>query len=56
MKFDQIIHLAFEAMNLIEVEYEKLNTISSIEEAVLVEEPRIQEYGDGGGDACVANS
>ncbi len=40
--------IAFEAMNLIEVEYEKLNTISSIEEAVMVAEPRIQDYGDGG--------
>ena len=39
---------AFDAMNLIEVEYEKLNTISSIEEAVLIDEPRIQDYGDGG--------
>src|SRR5437868_13558599 len=39
---------AFEAMNLIEVEYEPLPTITSIEEAVMVEEPRIQDYGDGG--------
>jgi 4-hydroxybenzoyl-CoA reductase subunit alpha len=39
---------AFEAMNLIEVEYERLNTISSIEEAVLIAEPRIHEYGDEG--------
>ncbi len=39
---------AFDAMNLIEVEYERLNTISTIEEAILVEEPRIHEYGDGG--------
>jgi 4-hydroxybenzoyl-CoA reductase subunit alpha len=39
---------AFDAMNLIEVEYEPLNTISSIEEAVLIDEPRIHEYGDGG--------
>jgi 4-hydroxybenzoyl-CoA reductase alpha subunit len=35
-------------MNLIEVEYEPLNTISSIEEAVMIDEPRIQDYGDGG--------
>ena len=35
-------------MNLIEVEYEPLNTISSIEEAVMIEEPRIHEYGDVG--------
>ena len=40
--------VAFEAMNLIEVEYEPLNTISSIEEAVMIDEPRIQDYGDGG--------
>jgi 4-hydroxybenzoyl-CoA reductase alpha subunit len=40
--------VAFDAMNLIEVEYERLNTISSIEEAILIEEPRIHEYGDEG--------
>src|SRR5467141_3350576 len=40
--------VAFDAMNLIEVEYKRLNTISSIEEAVLIDEPRIHEYGDGG--------
>jgi 4-hydroxybenzoyl-CoA reductase alpha subunit len=40
--------VAFEAMNLIEVEYERLNTISSIEEALLIDEPRIHDYGDGG--------
>src|SRR2546423_6764214 len=39
---------AFEAMDLIEVEYEPLNTISSIEEAILIDEPRIHEYGDAG--------
>ncbi|HEV2705314.1 MAG TPA: molybdopterin cofactor-binding domain-containing protein [Pyrinomonadaceae bacterium] len=39
---------AFEAINLIEVEYERLQTITSIEEAVMVEEPRVQDYGDGG--------
>jgi 4-hydroxybenzoyl-CoA reductase alpha subunit len=39
---------AFDAMNLIEVEYEKLQSITSIEEAVMVDEPRIHEYGDGG--------
>jgi 4-hydroxybenzoyl-CoA reductase subunit alpha len=39
---------AFDAMNLIEVEYEALNTISSIEEAILIDEPRIHEYGDEG--------
>jgi len=40
--------VAFDAMNLIEVEYEPLNTISSIEEAVMIDDPRIHEYGDGG--------
>lgn len=39
---------AFDAMNLIEIEYEPLNTISSIEEAIMIDEPRIHEYGDGG--------
>src|SRR5919206_623735 len=38
---------AFEAMNLIEVEYEKLQTITNIEEAIMVDDPRIHEYGDG---------
>ncbi|HZE72739.1 MAG TPA: molybdopterin cofactor-binding domain-containing protein [Pyrinomonadaceae bacterium] len=40
--------VAFDAMNLIEVQYERLQTISSIEEAVTIDEPRIHEYGDGG--------
>ena len=40
--------VAFDAMNLIEIEYEPLNTISTIEEAVLIDEPRIHDYGDGG--------
>jgi CO/xanthine dehydrogenase Mo-binding subunit len=40
--------VAFDAMNLIEVDYEPLNTISSIEEAVMIEEPRIHTYGDVG--------
>ena len=40
--------VAFDAMNLIEVEYEPLNTIATIEEAVMIDEPRIHEYGDGG--------
>jgi 4-hydroxybenzoyl-CoA reductase alpha subunit len=39
---------AFEAMNLIEVEYERLQTITSIEEAIMIDEPRVQEYGDAG--------
>ncbi|HYN84680.1 MAG TPA: molybdopterin cofactor-binding domain-containing protein [Pyrinomonadaceae bacterium] len=38
---------AFDAMNLIEVEYEKLQSITSIEEAVMVDEPRVHDYGDG---------
>ena len=40
--------VAFDAMNLIEVEYEPLNTISTIEEAVMIDEPRIHDYGDSG--------
>jgi 4-hydroxybenzoyl-CoA reductase subunit alpha len=40
--------IAFDAMNLIEVEYEPLHTISSIDEAILIDEPRIHEYGDAG--------
>src|SRR5205807_6274299 len=36
---------AFDAMNLIEVEYERLQTITSIEEAIMIDEPRIHEYG-----------
>jgi 4-hydroxybenzoyl-CoA reductase subunit alpha len=39
---------AFDAMDLIEVEYEKLTPISTIEEALKIEEPRIHEYGDHG--------
>jgi 4-hydroxybenzoyl-CoA reductase alpha subunit len=39
---------AFDAMNLIEVEYEALPAIASIDEALLIDEPRIHEYGDGG--------
>ncbi|MCU1267341.1 MAG: aldehyde oxidase [Acidobacteria bacterium] len=40
--------VAFDAMNLIEVEYESLPTIASIDEAILIDEPRIHEYGEGG--------
>lgn len=40
--------VAFDAMNLIEVEYEPLQTVSSIDEAVLIDEPRIHDYGDVG--------
>ncbi|MDX6272355.1 MAG: hypothetical protein QOD28_3578 [Acidobacteriota bacterium] len=39
---------AFDAMNLIEVEYEKLQTITSIEEAIMIDEPRVQDYGESG--------
>jgi 4-hydroxybenzoyl-CoA reductase subunit alpha len=39
---------AFDAMNLIEVEYEPLQSITSIEEAVTVDEPRVHDYGDHG--------
>ena len=39
---------AFDALDLIDVEYERLKSISTIEEGVLVEEPRIHDYGDSG--------
>jgi 4-hydroxybenzoyl-CoA reductase subunit alpha len=39
---------AFDAMNLIEVEYEPLKPIATIDEALNIAEPRIHEYGDGG--------
>ena len=39
---------AFDALDLIEVEYERLKSISTIEEGVFVEEPRIHDYGDRG--------
>src|SRR6201982_1144476 len=39
---------AFEARDLIDVEYERLKTISSIEEGVYIDDPRIHEYGDHG--------
>ncbi|HMF57877.1 MAG TPA: molybdopterin cofactor-binding domain-containing protein [Pyrinomonadaceae bacterium] len=39
---------AFDAMNLIEVEYEKLQTVTSIEEGLMIEEPRIHDYGERG--------
>jgi 4-hydroxybenzoyl-CoA reductase alpha subunit len=40
--------VAFDAMNLIEVEYEPLQSIASIEDAILIDEPRIHDYGDEG--------
>ncbi|HEX8087323.1 MAG TPA: molybdopterin cofactor-binding domain-containing protein, partial [Blastocatellia bacterium] len=39
---------AFAALDLIEVEYERLKTVTSIEEAVYIDDPRIHDYGDGG--------
>src|SRR5437588_4063783 len=39
---------AFDAMDLIDVEYEPLKTVASIDDAIKTLEPRIQEYGDGG--------
>src|SRR5580765_8060845 len=39
---------AFDAMDMIEVEYEKLQSIASIEDALATDEPRIHDYGDGG--------
>jgi len=40
--------VAFEAMDLIEVEYEPLKPLATIEDALKTEEPRIHNYGDGG--------
>ncbi|MEO6393365.1 MAG: molybdopterin cofactor-binding domain-containing protein [Pyrinomonadaceae bacterium] len=40
--------VAFDAINLIEVEYEILPSIANIDEAILIDEPRIQTYGDEG--------
>src|SRR5919206_2443949 len=37
---------AFDAMNLIEVEYEPLAAVATIDEAVETSEPRIHDYGD----------
>ncbi|HLF83093.1 MAG TPA: molybdopterin cofactor-binding domain-containing protein [Blastocatellia bacterium] len=39
---------AFDAMDLIEVKYEKLVSIASIEDALETEQPRIHDYGEGG--------
>jgi 4-hydroxybenzoyl-CoA reductase alpha subunit len=39
---------AFDAMDLIDVEYEPLKSIASIEEALATPEPRIHDYGDSG--------
>lgn len=43
---DEIV--AEEALGLVEVEYEDLKTIGSIEEALATPEPRIHDYGDEG--------
>jgi 4-hydroxybenzoyl-CoA reductase alpha subunit len=40
--------IAFEALDLIDVEYEILATISDPEEALVTPEPRIHEYGEEG--------
>src|ERR1041384_268821 len=39
---------AFDAMDLIDVEYERLDSIASIEDALADDHSRIHEYGDGG--------
>ncbi len=39
---------AFDALDAIEVEYEPLPAIASIEEAIAKPSPRIHDYGDGG--------
>src|SRR6266851_2442175 len=39
---------AFEALDLIDVEYEPLRTFSSPDDSLAYPEPRIHEYGDGG--------
>ena len=39
---------AFEALDRIEVDYEPLSPIASIEEAIATPEPRIHDYGDQG--------
>jgi 4-hydroxybenzoyl-CoA reductase alpha subunit len=40
--------IAFEALDLIDVDYETLTTISDSEEALVTPEPRIHEYGEEG--------
>ena len=39
---------AFEALDLIDVEYEPLRTIADPEDALAIAEPRIHDYGDDG--------
>jgi 4-hydroxybenzoyl-CoA reductase subunit alpha len=38
---------AFDALDLIEVEYERLESIASIDDGLANDKPRIHEYGDG---------
>src|SRR5438309_317834 len=39
---------AFDALDLIAVEYERLESIASIDDGLAEDKPRIHEYGDGG--------
>ncbi len=39
---------AFDAMNAVEVKYEPLQAVMSIDEAIATREPRIHDYGEGG--------
>src|SRR5213593_1159052 len=39
---------AFEALDLIDVEYDPLRTFALPEESLVYDEPRIHDYGDGG--------
>jgi 4-hydroxybenzoyl-CoA reductase alpha subunit len=39
---------AFEALDLIEVEYEPLTPIGGVDDAIKISEPRIHDYGDSG--------
>src|SRR5262249_40474567 len=39
---------AFEALDLIDVEYEPLRTFAGLDDSLAVASPRIHEYGDGG--------
>jgi 4-hydroxybenzoyl-CoA reductase alpha subunit len=39
---------AFDALDLIEIEYERLASIASIEDGLAKDKPRIHDYGDGG--------
>src|SRR5436309_5067896 len=39
---------AFEALDLIDVEYEPLRTFATLEESLSIGEPRIHDYGDHG--------